>query len=121
VLTGNASQTEQIGFPLFESGLLPPDSVVRKAINAYGGSFASFDVLNNRTTFVTNNGLAIMVAAELSKQETIAREFGYLLRLKDNFPKMVVSNERPFENTYEGITHFYIKDFLSSTLTPTII
>ncbi|MDP4277773.1 MAG: ATP-binding protein [Bacteroidota bacterium] len=74
--------------------------------------------------FVCTRGgetIYVQVAAELSKQETIAREFGNLLRLKDNYPKMVVSSERSFENTYEGITHFYIKDFLSSTLTPTII
>ena len=53
---------------------------------------------------------------ELSKQETIEREFGNLLKIKDNYPKVVVSGEKMFENTYEGIEHIYIRDFLSSVL-----
>ncbi|MDR3137913.1 MAG: ATP-binding protein [Tannerellaceae bacterium] len=63
----------------------------------------------------TKNGetLYIQVSIELSSQETIHREFGNLLKIKDNYPKMVVSGERVFENTYEGIGHIYIRDFLS--------
>lgn len=66
----------------------------------------------------TRNGekLYVQVAVELSKPETIAREFGNLLRIKDNYPKIVVSGEHSFENSYEGIKHIYIRDFLSSKL-----
>lgn len=70
--------------------------------------------------FVCTRGgetLYVQVAVELSKQETIAREFDNLLKIKDNYPKIVVSGERSFENSYEGIEHIYIRDFLSSTLT----
>ena len=71
----------------------------------------------------TRNGetLYVQVAAELSKPETIGREFGNLLKIKDNYPKVVVSGERSFENSYEGIEHIYIRDFLSSTLTPKML
>ena len=67
----------------------------------------------------TRNGetLYVQVAIELSRPETIEREFGNLLRIKDNYPKIVVSSERSFENSYEGIEHIYIRDFLSSDLT----
>ncbi|MEN6618297.1 MAG: ATP-binding protein [Rikenellaceae bacterium] len=74
--------------------------------------------------FVCNRGgetIYVQVAFELSKQEVIKREFGNLLRIKDNYPKIIVSGERSFENTYEGVEHIYIKDFLSSTLTLTIL
>ncbi|MDD2280246.1 MAG: ATP-binding protein [Bacteroidales bacterium] len=74
--------------------------------------------------FVCTKGgetLYVQVAAELSKEDTINREFGNLLRIKDNYPKIVVSGERSFENTYKGVEHIYIKDFLSSTLNRTIL
>ncbi len=66
----------------------------------------------------TRNGetLYVQVAIELSKPETIEREFGNLLKIKDNYPKIVVSGERSFENSYEGVEHVYVRDFLSSEL-----
>jgi len=74
--------------------------------------------------FVCTKGgetLYVQVAAELSKEDTINREFGNLLRIKDNYSKIVVSGERSFENTYKGVEHIYIKDFLSSALNRTIL
>ncbi|MDR0745742.1 MAG: ATP-binding protein [Mediterranea sp.] len=74
--------------------------------------------------FVCTRGgetLYIQVAVELSLPDTIEREFGNLLKIKDNYPKIVVSAERSFENSYEGIEHIYIRDFLSSSLTPKMI
>lgn len=65
--------------------------------------------------------LYVQVAIELSSRATIEREFGNLLKIKDNYPKVVVSGEKLFENTYEGVEHIYIKDFLSSTLSHTIL
>lgn len=74
--------------------------------------------------FVCTRGgetLYVQVAVELSHSDTIDREFGNLLKIKDNYPKLVVSGERSFENSYEGIEHIYIRDFLSSTLTPKML
>lgn len=65
--------------------------------------------------------LYVQVAVELSRMETIEREFGNLLKVKDNYPKIVVSGEKSFENTYEGIEHIYIRDFLSSALSHSIL
>ena len=66
----------------------------------------------------TRNGetMYVQVSAELSRQETIDREFGNLLKIKDNYPKIVVSGERLFGNTYQGIKHIYIRDFLSEEI-----
>ena len=58
--------------------------------------------------FVCTRGgetLYIQVAVELFLPNTIEREFGNLLKIKDNYPKIVVSAERSFENSYEGIKH----------------
>jgi predicted AAA+ superfamily ATPase len=74
--------------------------------------------------FVCTRGgetLYVQVAVELSNPETITREFGNLLKIRDNYPKIVVSGERSFENSYEGIEHIFIRDFLSSTLTPRLL
>jgi predicted AAA+ superfamily ATPase len=57
--------------------------------------------------------LYVQVTLELSREETIEREFGNLLQINDNYPKIVVSGEQSYENSYEGIKHIYIKDFLS--------
>ena len=74
-------------------------------------------IYSNEIDFVcTKNGetLYVQVSVELSREETIDREFGNLLKIKDNYPKIVISAEKSFENTYEGIEHIYIRDFLSS-------
>jgi predicted AAA+ superfamily ATPase len=63
----------------------------------------------------TKNGetLYVQSAQELSRTDTINREFGNLLKIKDNYPKIVVSADMSFENTYKGVEHIYIRDFLS--------
>lgn len=63
----------------------------------------------------------VQVAIELTREDTISREFGNLLKIKDNYPKIVVSGEKSFENSYEGIEHIYIRDFLSSTFTHSVL
>ncbi|MCL2282327.1 MAG: ATP-binding protein [Fibromonadales bacterium] len=55
----------------------------------------------------------VQVAYKLSSQETIEREFGNLLLIKDNFPKILVSMDELAGNDYQGIKHIHILDFLS--------
>ncbi len=46
-----------------------------------------------------------------------AREFGNLLHINDNYPKMVISmNNMLSTSTYQGISHIHIRDFLMSEL-----
>lgn len=42
------------------------------------------------------------------------REFGNLLKIRDNFPKMVVSMDDFAGGNYQGIDHIHIEDFLLS-------
>jgi predicted AAA+ superfamily ATPase len=41
------------------------------------------------------------------------REFGSLLKINDNYPKIVVSMDEFSGNTYEGIEHLHIRKFLT--------
>ena len=56
--------------------------------------------------------LYVQVALRLDEESTIQREFGNLLKIRDNYPKIVVTNDPFFGNSYEGIKHVYIRDFL---------
>lgn len=83
-----------------------------------GGWEVKVGTLNNlEIDFIckkNNEVLYIQVALRLSDEKTIDREFGNLLKITDNYPKLVITNERFEGNTYEGIQHFYIRDFLMS-------
>jgi predicted AAA+ superfamily ATPase len=56
--------------------------------------------------------LYVQVALTLNEPQTIEREFGNLLKIKDNYPKMVVTLDEFTGNTYEGIQHKTLKEFL---------
>jgi len=62
-----------------------------------------------------NEKIYIQVCYLLESNDTINREFGNLLALKDNYPKYVISFDSfSAPNTYEGIKHFTLLDFLVS-------
>lgn len=54
----------------------------------------------------------VQVAYLLPDQTTIDREYGNLLKIKDNYPKYVVSMDEVHGNTYRGIRQFHVRDFL---------
>jgi predicted AAA+ superfamily ATPase len=56
--------------------------------------------------------LYVQVALTLNEPQTIEREFGNLLKIKDNYPKMVVTLDEFTGNTYEGIQPKTLKEFL---------
>lgn len=57
--------------------------------------------------------LYIQVAYKLEKSETVEREFGPLLEIKDQYPKLVITMDKFWKENVEGIQHMYITDFLS--------
>lgn len=62
-----------------------------------------------------NEKIYVQVAYLLSDESTIKREFGNLLEIKDNYPKYVISFDSfSAPNTYEGISHLTLLDFLTS-------
>lgn len=54
----------------------------------------------------------VQVALKLDDETTIKREFENLLQIADNYPKYVVTNTLFEGNTYAGIEHVHIRDFL---------
>ena len=60
--------------------------------------------------------LYVQVSYLLHDETTIAREFGNLEKIKDNYPKMVVSMDDFRGDSYKGIQHIRLKDFLSMAL-----
>ena len=55
------------------------------------------------------------VAYLIPNQQTIDREFGILLKIKDNYPKLVVSMDEIQGNSIQGIQHFHLRNFLVNT------
>lgn len=82
---------------------------------------AGFDVkiggLNSQEIdFVAEkNGERIYVQATLTinEEQTLEREFGNLLKIKDNYPKYVVTMDEFDGNTFEGIKCLSLRDFLA--------
>jgi len=56
----------------------------------------------------------IQVAYLVPDEKTHEREFGNLLKIEDNFPKMVVSMDEFASGDYKGIQHWHIRKFLTS-------
>jgi predicted AAA+ superfamily ATPase len=52
----------------------------------------------------------------LASDEVREREFGNLLAIPDNYPKMVISMDKLTNGKYKGIEHLHIIDFLSREL-----
>lgn len=56
--------------------------------------------------------LYIQVTLRLDSEKTIEREFGNLLKIADNYPKIVITEDEFSGNTYHGIGHYTIRRFL---------
>ena len=61
----------------------------------------------------SNEKIYVQVALQINNETTAQREFGNLLKIPDNYLKIVVTDEAFQGNTYEGIRHYSIQDFLS--------
>lgn len=61
----------------------------------------------------SNEKIYVQVALQINNETTAQREFGNLLKIPDNYLKIVVTDEAFLGNTYEGIRHYSIQDFLS--------
>ena len=58
------------------------------------------------------NKIYIQVSYKLDLQSTIEREFEPLLSIRDQFPKYVVTMDEFWKDSYEGVKHWHIADFL---------
>jgi uncharacterized protein len=58
--------------------------------------------------------LYLQVALKLDDENTIEREFGNLLSIKDNYPKQVITMDNFTGNSHQGVEHVNIRKFLMS-------
>jgi predicted AAA+ superfamily ATPase len=64
-----------------------------------------------------NETIYIQVTTYLTDEKVIEREFGNLLSIPDNYPKLVVSlDEYSGSSTYKGIKHLTLLEFLSEKI-----
>ena len=56
--------------------------------------------------------LYIQVALKIDSDKTAEREFGNLLKIQDNYPKIVITEDIFNGNSYQGIRHCPIRQFL---------
>ena len=72
---------------------------------------------NNEIDFIAQKQgekLYIQVALTLNEEKTIEREFGNLQKIKDNYPKMIVTLDEFSGNTHEGIITLDLRRFLTN-------
>jgi len=59
-----------------------------------------------------NETIYVQVAWLITNTTTMEREYGNLIKLKDNYPKYVVSMDEFQGNTFKGIKHMHLQEFL---------
>ena len=70
---------------------------------------------NKEVDFVCQKGdekFYIQVCYLIPDEKVYAKEFGNLLKIEDNYPKMVISMDESIGDSYKGIEHLHINDFL---------
>jgi hypothetical protein len=105
-----------IGYQLKDRGKLLENIVYNQLLYlGYDVKIGSFHA--QEIDFVcerSNERLYVQVALRLNEQTTIDREFGNLLAIPDNYPKVVISDDHFTGNTFQGIRHMHIRDFLKT-------
>ncbi|MCP4687226.1 MAG: ATP-binding protein, partial [Desulfobacterales bacterium] len=82
----------------------------RQGFRVYVGKLGNYEV-----DFIAekeNQKYYIQAAYLLSSPETIRREYSALERIKDNYPKTIISMDTVFGNDIEGIRRINLIDFL---------
>ena len=85
--------------------------LIGKGYTVYVGKLQNMEIdfvakKNNITKYV-------QVAYMLPNEKVREREFGNLLKIKDNYEKIVVSSDELISGNYKGIKHIHILDFLT--------
>ena len=94
------------------------ENVVYLHLKNLGFNVKIGSIPNGEIDFVVEkNGktIYIQVAYLITNENTMLREFGNLLKIKDNYPKYVVSmNPEDFIRDHDGIKHVSLRRFLMS-------
>lgn len=60
-----------------------------------------------------NERIYVQVALSINEEKTLEREFGNLLKIKDNYPKYVVTMDAFEGNSFDGVQCLSVRDFLA--------
>ncbi len=111
---GHGLRNSIIGFKQRDMGKLL-ENIVYKHLrlsnyNVYVGKYKDKEI-----DFVAEKSgdiIYVQVAYLLSSDKTAEREFGNLLKIKDNYRKIVVTMDDLAQGNVQGIEHLHIMDFL---------
>jgi predicted AAA+ superfamily ATPase len=90
------------------------ENIVYMELLRRGYSVSVGKVENREIDFVAQKGaerMYIQVCYLLASKETVEREFGALLAVQDNYPKLVLSMD-PVRQSRDGIEHRSVEEFL---------
>lgn len=119
--TGEKYYFEDMGIRNIVSGYKPGDkakiieNIVYNELLFRGYEVKTGWRSNKEIDFVAvkeNETVYIQVALVLDNEKTIEREFGNLLSINDNYPKMVISTDPKYKNTIQGVEHVNLRQFL---------
>lgn len=94
------------------------ENIVYKEMQFRGYDLKVGVLENTEIDFVAerqNDKKYIQVCYSLANEDVVQREFGKLLKIKDNYEKIVISMDKFFPEDWEGIRHIYILDFLTKS------
>ncbi len=97
----------------FISGMLENIVFMELKIRGYKIFIGKYDSLE--IDFVAEKKgkkIYIQVAYKMTEKQTIEREHKPLLRIKDNYPKYVITMDDLLTDNIDGIEHYHIADFL---------
>jgi predicted AAA+ superfamily ATPase len=93
------------------------ENLVFQQLKLFGYNVTVGQLKDKEIDFVCDKGeerLYVQVAYLIADKKTKEREFGNLLKIDDNYPKIVVSLDEAAGGQYQGIKHINIREFLTS-------
>src|SRR3989338_10360817 len=93
------------------------ENLVHAHLQFLGYKIKVYQFYKKEIDFVAQKGeekIYVQVAYLIENDKVKEREFGNLLAVEDNYPKMVVSMDQFSGGEYKGIRHLYVRDFLST-------
>ena len=86
--------------------------LLRRGYEVYVGKYNDLEI--DFVAELNGEKLYIQVAQEIRDEKTIDREYENLLKIRDNYPKYVLSTQDLAAGNYEGINSMHIADWLLS-------
>lgn len=84
--------------------------LLKRGYQVYIGKIDNYEIDFRATK--TNETIYIQVTESLQSEETRERELRPLQRINDNYPKMILSMDRDFTSSYDGILSLNLIDWL---------